>query len=306
LTKTLIAAALIAAALPARSAITYGDANGDGLISLQDVASILSAAAGLSPHPDAARHSADVAPVNDFTGGSFGDGRITVADAVRVAWRIANPAAADFPAKRGGYLLEVGNSYTFREYSAAGTALTGPGSGQPDDTTVIDHTATETANGQPTTAYILTSTDGSEQHFINTTYTDGRAAIGITQGTFGGTATTFDPPLLALVYPLEAGQTWTGATKAAGLNATYNARIDGPETVTVPAGTFDTAYKVTINYTAPLFAGLNVTGYEKVWFVPFLGPIQRGFSKAVPFSSTTTIDPQAKLASAIVHGVVWP
>jgi hypothetical protein len=67
---------------PNASPFPYGDANGDGTVSLPDAALLLRVATGFTPVPDLL--AGDVAPAPLCTSRGFGDGRITVADAVRI------------------------------------------------------------------------------------------------------------------------------------------------------------------------------------------------------------------------------
>jgi hypothetical protein len=63
-------------------------------------------------------------------------------------------------------------------------------------------------------------------------------------GRDGKPLVTYDPPI-GYVYPLSVGQTWSTQhkmTSASGSSTdiTYGCKVEGRESVTVPAGTFDT------------------------------------------------------------------
>lgn len=302
----------LAMAIPPCRAQMYGDADGSGAVTLADVSTVLTVASGLGPITVQARHGGDVAPVNDASMGSFGDGRLTIGDALRIARRVAGLEPEPWPARPGAYMLEVGNSYVTRKYDAGGAATTGPGTGQPDITTTVDRVVPETVSGVVYNAYVLVSSEGSEQHLAPSTYkndlTGGtEAAVVATQGIMSGTLTTFTPPMAMLVEPLRAGSKWSGTTtpSALGSAATYTGEISGPETVVTPAGTFTNAWKVTLKYkyTVVIFQG---TGEEYIWLVPFVGPVQHGYTHAPPLSAVKTVNPDMKLVSADVHGVRWP
>jgi hypothetical protein len=294
------------------AAQVYGDADGNGSVTLADVSTVLGMASGLADITTQARHYADVAPMHNAATGSFGDGRLGLGDALRIARRVAGLEPEPWPARAGAYMLEIGNSYVTRKYDAGGAATTGPGTSVPDITTTVDRVVQETVSGVTYNAYVLVSSEGSEQHLAPSTYKSdltgsAEAAVVATQGIMSGTFTTFTPPMAMLVEPLQAGSKWSGTTtpSALGSAATYTGEITGPETVVTPAGTFTNAWKVTLKYkyTIVIFQG---TGEEYVWLVPFVGPVQHGYTHAPPLSAVKTVNPDMKLVSASVHGVQWP
>jgi hypothetical protein len=302
--------ALSSVCLPCAAQV-YGDADGNGSVSGADVAAVARIASGLTGPTPQARHYADVAPLN-LTPGSFGNGRLELADAVRIARRIAGLEPDPWPAPSNAYMLEVGNQYVTRKYDASGTATTGPGTSAPDITTRIDRRQQETVGGATYDVFVLLGSDGSEQHLAPTTWMNEATgkmepAIVATQGTMGGTSTAFNPPIALLVEPLQAGSRWSGTTtpSALGSSAPYTGAISGPETVVTPAGTFTNAWKVTIKYTYSVI-GFPGSGEEYAWLAPYVGPAQHGYTRSAPLSSTKTVIPDIRLVSADVHGVLWP
>lgn len=67
--------------------VLYGDADGNGLLEMNDVATLLRIAGGMEPVGNLL--VCDVAPAPVCTPRGFGDGLVTIADAVRVARRLA-------------------------------------------------------------------------------------------------------------------------------------------------------------------------------------------------------------------------
>jgi hypothetical protein len=316
------AAAALGAALllPAAQAATpaYGDVDGNGVVDRNDVKLLAQIAGGLAPASVAALRSGDVAPVNDFNAGSFGDGRITTLDVARLARKVNGKEPAEWPAKSSFYQLEAGNTFTTRKYDATGTATTAP-----DVLSTVQAPVQETVGGVTYIVSPITGSDASEQRLVTAkldgtgnqvpfTDSQGRPAIGATKFSFGGDVSTFNPPLVLLVYPVQAGTTWTGTTQAviSGYNvlATYTGTITGPEVVDVPAGHFENAYKVTIAYSGS--AGFaSASGEEYYWFVPFLGPVQHGYTRTITSilgNQVKAVNPDIKLVSANVHGVKYP
>lgn len=74
-------------ATPNSSVFPYGDVDGDGAVNGADVALVLSVAGGAASKYDLL--AADVAPTPACNGRGFGDGKVTLADASRIARRIA-------------------------------------------------------------------------------------------------------------------------------------------------------------------------------------------------------------------------
>lgn len=304
---------LIAAApLTANAAPIYGDVDGDGVITAKDAAIVIRVAAGLSPITDAIRRNGDVAPVQDYNGGSFGDGKITILDALRIARYAAGISTPVWPAKASGYLLEAGNIFVVRMYDATGAAVTGPGTGVPDSANSVTGPFTETVGGTTyDNVFIVKNDGGSEEHllqFLDATSTP--SSLQATQLVFGGNTSTFNPPLIVAKYPLQNGATWSATTSAkdvaSGLSFTakYTGTVQGPVSVTIADGThvFDNAWKVNVSYTTQIG---GPSGTEYFWLVPFLGPVQHGYTRTFLFQ-TTTINPDSKLVSANVHGVLYP
>ena len=63
-------------------------------------------------------------------------------------------------------------------------------------------------------------------------------------GRDGKPVMTFDPPI-GYIYPLSVGKAWSTQHKVTSANGTvtdltYSCKVEGRESVTVPAGTFDT------------------------------------------------------------------
>jgi hypothetical protein len=295
----------------AHSAPVYGDVNGNGLVDMGDAVVLCRVGAGLALNTDTIRRNGDVAPVNDYNGGSFGDGRITLLDAVRVSEKAAGLSTDAWPAKTTGYLLEAGDVYVTRKYDKSGTALTGPGTGSADVSTVFSGPISETVGGITyTTVFLATSSDGDVQRLVQVVDAGNTPTQVIaTQLTLGSKPTTFNPPIVALKYPLQNGTSWNGTTTATDtatstqVTATYTGSISGPVSVTMADGvlSFDNAYKVTVTYNA----GALLYGSEYYWFVPFVGPVQHGFTRTALFA-TTAVNPDYKLVSANVHGVLYP
>jgi hypothetical protein len=296
----------------AMAAPIYGDINGNGAVDVADAMVLAGVAGGLAPNTDIIRRNGDVAPVNDYNGGSFGDGKINFLDALLVARKAAGISTAAWPAKASGYLLEAGNTFLIRKYNAAGTALTGPGTSSPDESNIVSGPISQTVG---TTTYknvfAVTASDGDVQHLVQVLDADNTpASVEAIQMVLGGSVTTFNPPLVVAHYPLQNGTTWGGTTAvkdvASGVqvNATYSASTQGPVTVTIADGvhSFDNAYKVTLTYSTGF---LGPSGAEYYWFVPFLGPVQNGYTRTF-LGTTTTVNPDIKLVSATLHGVLYP
>ncbi len=289
----------------------YGDADGNGVISPADAILIARVSAGLSAVTDTVRRNGDVAPVNDYNGGSFGDGSISMLDAARVARKASGISTPDWPARSSGYLLEAGNTLVTRQYDAAGAAITGPGLPEADVVTTFLGPVTETVGSVTyNNVYLASSSDGDVQHLVPEFDGEGiPSRILATELTLGNNPTRFDPPLVALKYPLANGTAWNGATTATdqdsgtSMEGTYTGNIAGPFTVAMADGahTFDNAYRVTISYQV----GPLLSGSEIYWFVPFVGPVQHGYTRTV-LGSTTTVNPDYRLVSASVHGVLYP
>jgi hypothetical protein len=292
----------------------YGDADGNSALTVNDVKVLAKIAGGLTASgADSIRYS-DVAPVVNNDAGQFGDGRITILDVLRVAQQVANPAKPDFPAKPTAYPLQPGNTFTVRKYDSTGTA-TG------DVTSVVGEPAQQVLSDGTYVVNPLTSPDGTQkltsQKIVNgvaVPFTDslGRPALGAIQLSFGGSTDTFDPPLVVMVYPFSAGTTWAGTTNTTisgvGVVANYTGTVGAMEALDVPAGHFDNAWKVTLAYNGN--AGFaSAVGEEYYWFVPFLGPIQHGYTRTITVfgsPSTKTVNPDLKLVSATVHGASFP
>lgn len=309
----LCAALLSPAALAATPA--YGDVDGNGAVNILDARLLARIAGGLAPGNPAANRYGDVAPLNNYDAGSFGDGKITLADASRLMRRLNGQEPADWPAKANYYQLQPGNTFTVRKFNESGTA-TG------DVTTTVQQPVQETVGGVTYIVYPLTGSDGSEQRLVtgkldgaNTVpFTDsqGRPALGATRFTFNDSTSTFNPPLVVLTYPVQAGTTWSGTTQGVitGISASinYTGTISGPVTLDVPAGHFENAFKVTLAYNGS--AGFaSATGEEYYWFVPFLGPVQHGFTRTISSflgNQVKTVNPDIKLTAATVHGVQYP
>jgi hypothetical protein len=66
--------------------VVYGDVNADGVVDAGDVVAALQSAGGLSASANV--NNGDVAPKPSSQAGGFGDGQITVVDAVRILRRI--------------------------------------------------------------------------------------------------------------------------------------------------------------------------------------------------------------------------
>lgn len=308
---TLAALAAVLAATATQAAPLYGDANGDGVVDFKDAAALLQAAAGLRAADATLIRNGDVAPVNDYNLGSFGDGKITFVDALRVARKAGGLSTAAWPAKSSGYLLEAGNSYGFRKYDASGTALTGPGTSVADPSALITGPLSETVGGITyNNVYVVTPSNGDPQHLVTALDASNTpASLLATQLVFGGSLSTFNPPIVLAKYPLLNGATWSGSTTATSnttstsISATYSGSVEGPVSVTIADGVhvFDNAYKVSVSYNAgPLLYGANY-----YWYVPFLGPVQYGFTQTAALT-TKTINPNIKLVSANIHGVLYP
>lgn len=307
----LLAGALLFAP-SARPAPIYGDVNGNGVIDYKDAIVLLRVASGLRPNTDAIRRTGDVAPLRDYNGGGFGDGKIDMLDALRVFRRAAGLSTPAWPAKFTAYALEPGNTIVLRRYGASGAAVTGPDQDVPDSTVTMSGPVTDTVGGTPVPGvFVLKSGSGTEEHLLQVMDgTNTPASLQATQLVFGGNATTFNPPLLVTQYPFQDGATWFGQTivtdVASGMQfpATYAGSVSGPVTVTLADATraFDNAWRVNITYSTP-FPGPS--GTEYYWFVPFLGPVQHGYSRTL-FLQTTTINPDYRLVSANIHGVLYP
>lgn len=308
-TAVALAAAVFGAA--AHAAPIYGDADGSNMLSPADIVVLARIAGGLAPATASTIRYSDVAPVVNDTAGQFGDGQILMNDVVRVARQVFNPSAADFPARVTAYAAQQGNTFTIRKYGEDGSEAG-------------DVTATAGAPFQKVVSgvtYIinpLDSTEGQQQltsqmivngQIVPFTDADGRPALGATQLAFGGSVVPFDPPIVIAVYPFAAGKTWTGSTltqiKGNSVTATYTGTEVAMEALDVPAGHFDNAWKITLDYSGSL-GFISATGTDTFWFVPYLGPIQHGYTRTITFAGTTTVMPDAKLAAAKVHGASFP
>jgi len=316
---TMISAAAIMASVPASAATPlYGDADGNGTLDLQDVRILARIAGGLSANNATTERAGDVAPLYDYEAGSFGDGKVTLQDAGRLLRKVQGQETGEWPAKPNYYQIQQGNTFTVRKYDATGNPT-----GAPDVLSTVQAPVQEAVGGVTYIVHPVTGSDGSEQRIVTAKlgsggqqepFTDslGRPALGATRFTFGDTISTFNPPLVVLVYPVENGTTWSGTTQGviSGISAAinYTGTISGPVTVDVPAGRFENAYKVTLAYSGN--AGLaTATGEEYFWFVPFLGPVQHGFTRTtVSFLGTQvkTVNPDIKLVGADIHGVQYP
>lgn len=295
----------------AHSAPIYGDVNGNGSVDMGDAVVLCKVAGGLAPITDTIRRNGDVAPVNDYNGGSFGDGKITVLDVLRVARKAAGTSTVAWPANPTGYLLEAGATYVTRKYDKLGTALTGPGTGSADVSTTFSGPTSETVGGTTyDTVFLATSSDGDVQRLVQVLDASNTPTqVLATELTLGSNPTRFNPPIVVLKYPLQNGTNWTGTTMATDtatntqVSASYTGSITGPDSITMADGvhSFDNAYKVTLSYSA----GFLLNGSEYYWFVPFVGPVQHGFTRTVLFS-TTAVNPDYKLVWANIHGVLYP
>jgi hypothetical protein len=305
--------ACVLALVPAAHAVPlYGDVDGNGKLDYRDAIILLRVAGGLRANSDAVRRTGDVAPVRDYNGGSFGDGKISIADALRVFRKAGGLSTAFWPAKDTAYPLEAGNRLVVRRYDATGFAVTGPDLDIPDPTLTISGPITDDIGGTSVPGvFVVKSGAGDEEHLLQVLDgTSTPSALNATQLVFGGNTTRFNPPLAILQYPLQNGAAWFGMTTvtdvASGMQwpATYAGSAQGPVTVTLADSShaFDNAWKVTVTYSTPL---PGPSGTEYYWFVPFLGPVQHGYSRTV-FLQTTTINPDYKLVSADIHGVRYP
>ena len=307
----LLAGALLLA--PAvQAAPLYGDVNGNGVVDYVDAIVLLRVASGLRSDTDAVRRTGDVAPVRDYNGGSFGDGKIDIQDALRVFRKASGLSTPAWPAKFTAFALEPGNTIVLRRYGVTGAAVTGPDQDIPDLTETISGPITDTVGGTPVPGvYVITPSSGAEERMLQVVDgTNTPTSLQATQLVFGGNATTFNPPLVVTQYPFQDGAVWFGITVvtdlASGLQfpATYAGSVQGPVVVTMADQThaFDNAWKVTITYSTP-YPGPS--GTEFYWFVPFLGPVQHGYSRTL-YPQTTTINPDYKMLSANIHGVLYP
>lgn len=107
----------------------------------------------------------------------------------------------------------------------------------------------------------------------------------------------YDPPYVALPFPLAAGKTWRAYVNAtnSATGATHRVRIDGKvlgwERVAVPAGAFDALVVRRIVY-----AGNEDTtrGEENIteidWYAPALGGIVRHVSSSAYFDKMSSCD----------------
>ncbi|HEY3413605.1 MAG TPA: dockerin type I repeat-containing protein [Armatimonadota bacterium] len=294
------------------SAPLYGDVNGNGVIDFKDAVVLLRVAGGLRPDTDSVRRTGDVAPLRDYNGGSFGDGKIDILDALRVFRKAGGLSTAEWPAKFTAFVLEQDNTFVLRKYGVNGAAVTGPDQDVPDVAETISGPITDLVGGTAVPGvYVIKPVNGIEEHMLQVLDgTNTPASLQATQLVFGGNATTFNPPLIVAQYPFQDGVTWFGQTTVtdvvSGLQfpATYAGTVQGPVVVTTADQThaFDNAWRVTITYSTA-FPGPS--GTEYYWFVPFLGPVQHGYSRTI-FLQTTTINPDYKLVNANIHGVLYP
>jgi uncharacterized RDD family membrane protein YckC len=94
----------------------------------------------------------------------------------------------------------------------------------------------------------------------------------MSSGTPSGDESVFSPPLKYFDFPLAVGKTWeahametnpkTGQTRS----HTLRARVEAQETITVPAGTFDTL-KI-VSGTEAVGADKHLTGTDTSWYAP--------------------------------------
>lgn len=294
----------------ARAAPLYGDVNGNGVLDFRDAVILLRVAGGLRTDSDVIRRTGDVAPTLDYDRGSFGDGKITILDVLRVMRKASGLSTPAWPAKFTGYLLEAGNTFVLRRYDATG-AVTGPDLDIPDITSTITGPVADKVGGVTINGVYVVKSDAGEQHLLPVIDSSNTpTALRATQLVFGGNTTTFYPPLALARYPFVNGAEWSGATTATDVAsgtqflASYTVDVEGPVVVMTADGSraLDNAWKVSLSYTTP---PPGPTGTEYYWFVPFLGPVQHGYSRTM-FGQTTTINPDSKLVSADLHGVLYP
>jgi hypothetical protein len=110
-----------------------------------------------------------------------------------------------------------------------------------------------------------------------------------------GTEVTITPSEMLKMYPGEIlnGTTWGASNVTVAYsstvgfsnneilqNLTYTCTASGPETVTVPAGTFDDVYKVAITGSSTLMSGTNSFSVE-VWVKKGVGVIQTKTSEGI-------------------------
>ncbi|HEY3414643.1 MAG TPA: dockerin type I repeat-containing protein [Armatimonadota bacterium] len=289
------------------AATVYGDVTGDGQVTPADVTLLARVAGGLAPITDGIRRNGDVAPLNDYEAGSFGDGQITVLDAIRVARYLHALEPPEWPARPTYFPLEIGNSSTFRAYSSAGTPITGPGTGNPDITFTASSHSPEVVAGITYDAFTLFSP--IEQLRVAPTMDpqNSRRAVARLGASYSdGSTESYSPPELVLEYPVQNGIQWgPDAMRATfdgvGIDLTYTGRTEGPMSVNLPTGlAFDNAYKITVS-------GVG-TGYSYTavyWHVAFVGLVMTGFSETQG-GTTTSFMPELALVSANNHCVLYP
>lgn len=100
---------------------------------------------------------------------------------------------------------------------------------------------------------------------------------GIVKNNFG----THEPPLGSAPAEFSLGKSWEGQTLRTLTDGrqermTINSRITGRETVTVPAGSFETWVIESTVFIQPLYSGPSITNRIKSWIDPRYGvPVQR-------------------------------
>ena len=280
-------ALLFAATAAHGSPIVFGDVDGNGRVEIADVQLSLRAALHISELPAAASKAADVAPLRSPD--SFGDGRIDVRDVVRILRRAIGLEKDPWPARLSFFLLEPGNSWTY-DNAKKGDTMT---------ITVGDPIA---IGGQG--AYPVTLSSGETDYLRQDEQSqdpENPTVLRLLRRVeTGGLDLTFVPPIDLLRYPAVVGKTWSGsvAVPIGFLTAkgNYTTTILAQETVSTPAGDFDT-YKVKTDISASAF-GISLDESAVYHYAPWFG--------WVDIATKDPDVPDLIAASANIHGTTYP
>jgi hypothetical protein len=130
-------------------------------------------------------------------------------------------------------------------------------------------------------------------------------------GSTTGVIEQYETPVFLMKLPVQAGQRWSvGTMRSQGLSLPTSASVSGPETVTVPAGTYKECLKVTYQHTSvsgrtDLPVGrLEVergTGTDTVWLAPGVGTVKEVQDLDVTLSFYSTHGGPPRRGRSVVH-----
>jgi hypothetical protein len=130
-------------------------------------------------------------------------------------------------------------------------------------------------------------------------------------GARGGVVEQYDTALFLMKLPVKPGDHWSvGTMRSEGLSLPTSATVSGPETVTVPAGTYKECMKVIYQHTSvsgssDLPAGrLEIergSGTDTVWLAPGVGTVKEIQDLDVTLSFHPTTGGPARRGRSVVH-----